>query len=487
MKKIKILLLLSFLSVLLCGILPTASKVNAATKPSVKKKNVVIYEDASPYKIEFKNLKSDAKIKYSSSDKKIVKIKNSKIVPVDIGEAVVTAKVTQDGNTYKLKINFSVVEAVKKKQDYDKLAAETIKNLKSMAEKVSGSYTASSEIATSKKEAKNAIYSGSLKYTEFTFFVSDFDCLSSEKEYVDLFPWVSDLKFTEVLVYNESSAQNKFLRVRAKIQCYGLFSDERYIIDAIESNDTSNLNSTQTDLYNKVFKVAKTLKDKDEYTTVKNIHDYLVLNLAYPSSWTGDGVHTLDFAVNRGLCVCDGYSKYFYFLCRACGIDCVIVSGDATNSKGKTESHAWNKVKIGKKWYSVDVTWDDPYPDEPGRLLNNYFLLTDDDIAINHKWNNENLPKARFTDLGTLYSLFKGVPRFTVKNEAVQYVQKSLEKAYGSSFRCELKFLDNTGDRTLENIKSLIMTYYNQYNCSYSYSIEDGGVWGAYYEIVIYK
>ena len=37
-------------------------------------------------------------------------------------------------------------------------------------------------------------------------------------------------------------------------------------------------------------------------------------------------------------------------------------------------------VKIDGQWYHVDVTWDDPVPDKPGRVSHENFLRSDDGI-----------------------------------------------------------------------------------------------------------
>ena len=107
------------------------SKAYAASKPAAKKKNVTLYTDSDAYTIKFKNVSEDAVIKYSSSDKTVVKIKKAKVVPVNPGVATVTAKIKQNGKTYKVKVNFTVLEAL---PDYDALAKERIKGLTKSAE-----------------------------------------------------------------------------------------------------------------------------------------------------------------------------------------------------------------------------------------------------------------------------------------------------------------------------------------------------------------
>ena len=37
------------------------------------------------------------------------------------------------------------------------------------------------------------------------------------------------------------------------------------------------------------------------------------------------------------------------------GLECRFVSGTADGG-----GHAWNQVKVNRKWYYIDCTWDDP-------------------------------------------------------------------------------------------------------------------------------
>ena len=73
--------------------------------------------------------------------------------------------------------------------------------------------------------------------------------------------------------------------------------------------------------------------------------------------------------------VCDGISDAFRILCCVEGIECIKVSGI-----GKTEAHAWNKVKIGDSWYTVDATWNKA----ADCVLHRYFLVPDSVISSNH-------------------------------------------------------------------------------------------------------
>lgn len=104
----------------------------------------------------------------------------------------------------------------------------------------------------------------------------------------------------------------------------------------------------------------------------KVIHDYLVLKKEYKDSvmaQTMAGCLTDAYTP-----VCMSYAMAFSYLCEQNGIQCIVVLGNATNSSGRTESHAWNIVNYGDMvdlgdaaaeidsdtWYEMDVTWDDP-------------------------------------------------------------------------------------------------------------------------------
>ena len=60
---------------------------------------------------------------------------------------------------------------------------------------------------------------------------------------------------------------------------------------------------------------------------------------------------------------CMGYSLAFKDAMNRLGISCTYVMN-------ASRSHIWNKVKVGKKWYHVDVTWND----QKGKYANQYLL-----------------------------------------------------------------------------------------------------------------
>ena len=97
-----------------------------------------------------------------------------------------------------------------------------------------------------------------------------------------------------------------------------------------------------------------------DYDKIMKIHDYLVDNIDYDSTYQATGTYSIYGALIGKKCVCEGYAKSLKYLANQAGIKCEIMQGTGTNSSGQTESHAWNCVKIDGIWYEIDATWDDP-------------------------------------------------------------------------------------------------------------------------------
>ncbi|WLR50658.1 transglutaminase domain-containing protein [Bacillus tianshenii] len=113
---------------------------------------------------------------------------------------------------------------------------------------------------------------------------------------------------------------------------------------------------------------------------VKAVHDYIVLNVAYDESYN-QGVNAPYFALTGGETLCNGYAMLVYDMLKELQIPVRLISGTAGDI-----GHAWNLVQLDGEWYHLDATWDDPVPDEKGRTLYNYYMLTDEMIAEDHHW-----------------------------------------------------------------------------------------------------
>lgn len=89
----------------------TAARFTEGTKPvsvpsAAKKKTAYVGQS---FKVSIKALSDDAKVTYSSSNKKVATVTSKgKVTPKKTGTATITAKVTQNGTTYKLKVKVTV-------------------------------------------------------------------------------------------------------------------------------------------------------------------------------------------------------------------------------------------------------------------------------------------------------------------------------------------------------------------------------------------
>jgi hypothetical protein len=115
----------------------------------------------------------------------------------------------------------------------------------------------------------------------------------------------------------------------------------------------------------------------DDVDRVRRVHDWIILNTAYDLEaptrrHVDDRIFRMTGVVRDGKAVCLGYARAALELLRAARIDCELITND---------DHAWNLVRIGSRWYHLDVTHDDPTPDEPGRVVYDHFLVSTELIS----------------------------------------------------------------------------------------------------------
>jgi len=139
-----------------------------------------------------------------------------------------------------------------------------------------------------------------------------------------------------------------------------------------------------------------------EYDKEKVLHDYIVNHSQYDyenlmnntiphDSFTPYGILIL----GRG--VCQGYAEAFELLGKKAGLECQVVIGKAYGVN-QWSGHAWNIVKIGDRYYHLDVTFDDPViKGGNGILRYNYYNLTDTEITKDHKWDRSAYPACTAT------------------------------------------------------------------------------------------
>lgn len=157
----------------------------------------------------------------------------------------------------------------------------------------------------------------------------------------------------------------------------------------------------------------------DDHEKVKAIHDYVVKHISYDTSYKAYTAY--EALVNRSA-VCQGYALLTYQLLKEARIENHFVVGT-----GDGQPHAWNLVKIENKWYHLDTTFDDPIPDEQGRVTYSYFNLSDEQIARNHEWNRGDYPQATTNYYSTLTNK---ITAGSTKTPAYQQILKDTKLNY---------------------------------------------------------
>lgn len=163
---------------------------------------------------------------------------------------------------------------------------------------------------------------------------------------------------------------------------------------------TPSINKSLNSHVDKILKQIIT-DDMSQVDQVRAVHDYIILNTAYyendalrPEDYP-NYVFTTEGVLKKGKAVCQGYAETFGLFMDRLGIECKFVVGkDLKNKVG----HAWNMVSLNGAWYHVDTTWDDPIPDQKGRVQYKYFLVTDELMSKDHSWNQSNYPICDSTD-----------------------------------------------------------------------------------------
>ena len=165
-------------------------------------------------------------------------------------------------------------------------------------------------------------------------------------------------------------------------------------------------------IYNQFRDIMRKICDDtmSDLEKVRAIYEWIILNVqydnatAYPDITTelgqfvanSENSHLFDAfyleGVLRGSAVCDGMSKAYSVMCAIEGIDCVRVTGEDIINGGA--GHAWNKVKIGGKWYLSDPTWGNSSMGSDNNkrefIAYQYFLFTDEVRSSVHGYGKQN-------------------------------------------------------------------------------------------------
>ena len=177
-----------------------------------------------------------------------------------------------------------------------------------------------------------------------------------------------------------------------------------------------------------------------DYERVLFVHDYIIGNASYDyvayelDEEMGDEaearVSSAYGALVSGSTMCAGYTAAFNLIMNELGYESYYVPGVANDGP-----HAWNLINLGGNYYHVDLTWDD-LDGEPGKLIYDYFCLTDEQISLTHTVDaGYYYPPANASEYN--YFVREGLVLTEYSEQAFSELLKKYDGGDFFAFRCE--------------------------------------------------
>jgi len=184
-----------------------------------------------------------------------------------------------------------------------------------------------------------------------------------------------------------------------------------------------------------------------DYAKLLYIHHYLITKTTYMNGTSRKHIRTIYGSLVENKCVCSGYAKAFKYIAKHYNIESAVVL---------SLYHEWNYVKMGNKWYIVDITWDYPVylPDKlsgygydrANEISTNYFLKGSTHLKNNDQEDFHKVIYSSFYGFDAIYypqiSSKDYEPNSKEKSE-VEKVIKSFSSSYTSTTNGNLIFNNN--------------------------------------------
>ena len=164
---------------------------------------------------------------------------------------------------------------------------------------------------------------------------------------------------------------------------YRYFKDSpNYIFIPEYLFDKGKIREHQKAMNARVEKLVRPAQKLSEWDKEKYVHDFICRNVHYDKLKKAYS-HEIIGPLGQGVGVCEGIAKAVKILLDQLGIWCMIAICGNNPEKGIKYRHTWNIVKIGKKYYHLDVTFDNTLSSEDIRY--DYFNLDDRNIFRDHE------------------------------------------------------------------------------------------------------
>lgn len=133
----------------------------------------------------------------------------------------------------------------------------------------------------------------------------------------------------------------------------------------------------------------------DSQENIKSIHDYIINTSKYDTDRSDNNIANYDSDTAygnllQGYGLCGGYADSMELFLEQLHIKSFKVASD---------NHIWNAVNLNKKWYHLDLTWDDPVSKNKQDILEyNFFMITTDELK-ELKTNQHNYDKNVYKEI----------------------------------------------------------------------------------------
>ncbi len=139
----------------------------------------------------------------------------------------------------------------------------------------------------------------------------------------------------------------------------------------------------QKALQARVEKLVRNAPKGSEVDKLLYVHDFICQNVHY-DKLKKQYSHEIIGPLGHGVGVCEGIAKAVKILCDGLGIWCVIALAENNPEKGVKYRHAWNIVRVDKKYYHIDCTFDNSLG-KSEEIRYDYFMLPDKQIFRDHE------------------------------------------------------------------------------------------------------
>lgn len=268
----------------------------------------------------------------------------------------------------------------------------------------------------------NEYHKSKLSIDNMRLYEQMYDAFSSRKSMLDCGKYKErDIVESYMALYNDHAELFYLSNAPRWITMTGLFGSTTKIISRpiFSKFETSRLNKKIDEVKSELSVLLEgVIGDAGKES---KIVDYIIERTTYAlnNKYNQNAATVL----GKGKGQCSGIAKAVKLLCDCFGIECIIIEGTASDVvSGTSGPHAWNIVKIGGKYYHLDVTFMlgvNPSKEKPYDYT--YFNCTDTEFQKDHVWDKEKFPACT----AKCSALFSGAER--AKKAA--FLMKSGEKS----------------------------------------------------------